>query len=66
MVETAGGVVRVQEVQGGGTGRWGQSSLRLTFGLGAATAAERVIVRWPSGVQQVVFGLDGHGRQLLR
>jgi hypothetical protein len=49
---------RVEVTAGGGTQTWlvrtggsylSQSQLDPTFGLGAAKAAERVLVRWPSG-----------------
>jgi hypothetical protein len=36
----------------GGNGFAGQSTRRLHFGLGAATTADRVEVRWPSGKRQ--------------
>ncbi len=39
---------QVQEVSGG-SGFSAQNQRRLHFGLGAATAVERVLIRWPSG-----------------
>ncbi|HEX2162325.1 MAG TPA: CRTAC1 family protein [Thermoanaerobaculia bacterium] len=54
---TAGGVRQVQEVDGG-NGYASQSSLRLHFGLGAAVRVERIEVRWPSGLVEVVEGVE--------
>jgi hypothetical protein len=42
---------------------YSHDDLRLHFGLGAATSAERVEVRWPSGAIQVLP--DVEGRQVL-
>jgi hypothetical protein len=36
-----------------------QSELPLTFGLGSATAADEVVVEWPSGTKQRLTGLGG-------
>ena len=44
------------QLHDGKTGYLSQSSVPLYFGLGAATAAERVVVRWPSGAEQIVEG----------
>ena len=49
-VVTADGEQR-QEVRGGGS-YYSQNDLRLHFGLGQARAVERVIVRWPNGVEE--------------
>ena len=35
-----------------------QGDLALTFGLGKATAAEKVTVRWPDGTEQEFGPLD--------
>jgi len=43
----------------GGNGYAGQSSTRLHFGLGAATAVERVVIRWPSGRVETLETKDG-------
>jgi hypothetical protein len=48
---TAGGVTRLRFVDGG-NGFGAQSSKRLHFGLGTATGAERLEIRWPSGLRQ--------------
>lgn len=49
---TAGGRRMIDEVMSGGS-FYSQNSFTLHFGLGSATAAERVEVRWPSGNSQV-------------
>lgn len=50
------GAVQVREVSGaGGTLSW--SARVLHFGLGAQPAAERVVVRWPSGAAQELTDL---------
>ena len=46
-----GGHQQTQEVRSGG-GYISQSDFRLHFGLGAATKAESVDIRWPSGLVQ--------------
>jgi len=51
---TSGGKTRLSFVNGG-NGFGAQSTLRVHFGLGGAGGAERVEVRWPSGLKQV-FG----------
>ncbi len=53
---TAGGRTQLRFVDGG-NGFAGQSSMRLHFGLGAATAIEKVEVRWPSGEKQTLTGV---------
>ena len=40
-----------QEVRGGGS-YLSQNDLRVHFGLGTATAVDRVYVRWPSGLEE--------------
>jgi hypothetical protein len=57
---TAGGRTRLRFVDGG-NGFAGQSSRRVHFGLGAATAVDRLEVRWPSGLEQT-FGPLPAGR----
>ena len=52
---TADGEQR-QEVRGGGS-YYSQNDLRLHFGLGSNTAIERVIVRWPNGLEETSTGL---------
>jgi hypothetical protein len=45
-----------QEVRGGGS-YYSQSDLRLNFGLGPSTTIDRVIVRWPNGLEESWSGL---------
>ena len=44
---------QVQEVSGG-SGFSAQNDRRLHYGLGAASAVDRVLIRWPSGRSQVI------------
>ncbi len=44
---------QVQEVSGG-SGFAAQNERRLHYGLGAATAVDRVTIRWPSGREQTI------------
>jgi hypothetical protein len=48
---TAGGVVQVREVRGGGS-YYSQNDLRLLFGLGDSSKIERLDVRWPNGLEE--------------
>lgn len=50
---TAGGRTQSDEVRGGGS-YLSQNDLRLHFGLGAATAVERLEITWPSGARQML------------
>jgi hypothetical protein len=50
---TAGGRAVLDEVRSGGS-YLSQNDLRLHFGLGAATAADRITIKWPSGARQVL------------
>ena len=45
--------VQVQEVIAGSS-YLSMDSLDLEFGLGAATSAERIEIRWPSGISQTL------------
>ena len=47
----AGGTVQWQEVRGGGS-YLSQNDLRVHFGLAAATAVDRLEVRWPNGREE--------------
>ena len=47
----SGGQEQRQEVRGGGS-YYSQNDLRLHFGLGDARAVERVVVRWPNGLEE--------------
>jgi hypothetical protein len=51
------GGVRQRQVVDGGSGFCSQNDRRLHFGLGN-NSVNRVIVRWPSGQQQVLTGLN--------
>ncbi len=48
----AGGLSQIREIAGGGS-YMSQSDLRAHFGLGGATAIDRLEVTWPSGLRQV-------------
>jgi hypothetical protein len=45
---TAGEVVQIGEVRSGGS-YLSQNDLRVHFGLGDSTKAEKIEIRWPSG-----------------
>ena len=47
------------EVQSGGS-YLSQSDLRLHFGMGAATAVEKLEVHWPSGTRQTLTGVKAN------
>jgi hypothetical protein len=47
----AGGMLQIDEVRGGG-GYNSSNDTRLHFGLGSSAAMEKVVVRWPGGLQQ--------------
>ena len=69
-----GGMSMIREVEGI-TGYLSQNSLTVEFGLGAATAADSVLIRWPSGIEQNLTNVpagqrlevieSGPGRPLL-
>jgi hypothetical protein len=48
---TTGDQTQIDEVRGGGS-YYAQNDLRRSFGLGAATKAGRVEVRWPNGLEE--------------
>jgi len=48
---TAGDLVQVQEVRGGGS-YYAQNDLRVHFGLGGAKRVDRLDVRWPTGMEE--------------
>ena len=50
---TAGGRTQVQEVIAGSS-YLSMDSLNLEFGLGSATAVEKIEIRWPSGITQTL------------
>jgi hypothetical protein len=47
------GRVQVQEVQGG-SGFSAQNQRRIHYGIGASTAVDRLVIRWPSGRMQTI------------
>lgn len=49
---TAGGRTQFDEVRSGGS-YLSQNDLRLHFGLGSASAIDRIEIDWPSGEHQV-------------
>jgi hypothetical protein len=53
----AGGISQIREIAGGGS-YLSQSDLRAHLGLGKATRAETVEVKWPSGQRQVFHDVD--------
>jgi hypothetical protein len=44
---------QVQEVSGG-SGFSAQNERRVHYGLGSQTEVDRVVIRWPSGQQQIL------------
>jgi len=61
---SAGATVQVGEVRSGGS-YLSQNDLRLHFGLGGATKAERVEVRWPSGATDIYRDISADDFYLL-
>ncbi len=51
------GISQIREVEGGGS-YLSQSDLRAHFGLGKATRAETVEIKWPSGLQQMLHNIE--------
>ena len=49
----AGGLHQVEEVRSGSS-YLSQNALRVHFGLGTRTRVDRVEIRWPSGIKQVL------------
>jgi len=56
-----GGLSQIREI-GGGDGFSSQGSLTAEFGLGAATAADTVVIRWPSGAVDRHVGVTADRR----
>lgn len=52
---TAGGVTRYRQVMPA-RGYLSQVELPVTFGLGATTEVEHMMIRWPDGTEQVIEG----------
>jgi ankyrin repeat protein len=53
VILTAGGTRQIREVKAGSS-YLGQNDLRMHFGLGSAPRAERIEIRWPSGIVDVL------------
>jgi enediyne biosynthesis protein E4 len=51
VIVTAGGVSQHRQVSSGGSYA-SQSDLRLHYGLGSSTTAEKIEIRWPDGVRE--------------
>jgi enediyne biosynthesis protein E4 len=56
---------REQEVRSG-DGYISQSDLRLHFGLGKSTKAEKIVIRWPSGLVETLSGLPANQYYVVR
>jgi hypothetical protein len=56
---------REQEVRSGG-GFISQSDLRLHFGLGKAERAEKLVIRWPSGLAEILKDLPANQYYVVR
>ena len=54
-----GGAVQMRELRAG-TGYLSQDDLRLHFGLGSATEADSLVVRWPDGVEERIDRVAGN------
>ena len=52
----AGGLIQVRE-QNGGIHRWAQNHQRLHVGLGSNPVADRIVVHWPSGIEQTLIAV---------
>lgn len=60
-----GGDKREMEVRSG-DGFISQSDLRLHFGLGNASKAERVVIRWPSGLVETLSDIPANNYYVVR
>lgn len=60
-----GGDKREMEVRSG-DGFISQSDLRLHFGLGNASKAERVVIRWPSGLVETLSDIPANNCYVVR
>ena len=65
LVLTAGQRRQLREVQSGSS-YLGQNDLRAHFGLGAAVRADRLEIRWPSGMTEVVENIPANHIVTLR
>lgn len=64
-VAWAGGSHRTQELRSGG-GYISQNDLRLHFGLGRAPKAEKIVIRWPSGLLETLTDLPANRFYVVR
>jgi len=55
----------VKEVRSG-DGYISQSDLRVHFGLGKAEQADKVVIRWPSGLVETIYNLPANQYYLVR
>ncbi len=62
---TVSGHVQADEVRSGGS-YLSQSDLRLHFGLGPATTADRLEIEWPSGTRQTLTNLPSNRVAVIR
>jgi hypothetical protein len=60
-----GGDKREQEVRSG-DGYISQSDLRLHFGLGKSPKAEKIVIRWPSGLVETLSDLPANQYYVVR
>ncbi|HEY6324775.1 MAG TPA: CRTAC1 family protein, partial [Thermoanaerobaculia bacterium] len=58
---TAGGATQTWQVHSGGS-YLSQSQVDPTFGLGAATFADKVVIHWPSGIRQTLTHVAANQR----
>jgi len=56
---------REQEVRSG-DGYISQSDLRLHFGLGKSAKAEKILIRWPSGLVETISDLPANRYYVVR
>lgn len=56
---TAGGARQIREVKAGSS-YLGQNDLRVHFGMGSVPRAERIEIRWPSGVVDVLENVEAN------
>ncbi len=64
VVTAVAGEDSYQQVNDGQSGYLTQSSMPLYFGLGEHATVDRVIVKWPSGLEQTVSGPIASGTRL--
>jgi hypothetical protein len=65
VIVTAEGRKQTDEVRSGGS-YISQNDMRLHFGLGSATKADRIEVLWPGGSKEVVAGVKANQVVVIR